>query len=318
MRNGDFSSFNIDGKLSDWELYGSTESVSFPVENKEQFLRFHFDWPVQATSLRQQIPLTGIAARALLVSMRMRAQSLVIGPDPTDRARVLLFFRNAANERVGSWPAIPSMTVDNDWQTYRTLLAIPKDAAILHIEAEARNIRGVVDIDALSVTPVVGETLSLPSDDTPFNGGFELVSHRWPVGWEIPTPTRTELVDKGDWGRFIRLTNDDFQRFLCVRRRVPIDPSWRSVEVTARSRVTGLQRGEKSWNTARLIWYFVDAFGKGMEPRPPVSQHECDSDWTTLRSRASVPPGAAGVEIQPALQFARGICDFDEITVNGQ
>jgi len=118
-----------------------------------------------------------------------------------------------------------------------------------------------------------------------------------------------------DGNRFVRLTNDDPARTVFLDQRIPVDPSWKAVTVSARMRASNFKSGANSAQDGRVAFAFRDASDKRVGNWPPVPCVKSDSGWTERVVTADVPQGASSIYIQLAIFNAVGSVDFDDIKV---
>lgn len=118
-----------------------------------------------------------------------------------------------------------------------------------------------------------------------------------------------------DGNRFVRLTNDDPAKTVFLDQRIPVDPNWKTVTVSARMRASNFKSGANSAQDGRVAFAFRDASDKRVGKWPPVPCVKADSGWTERVVTADVPEGANSIYIQLAIFNAVGSVDFDDIKV---
>jgi Endoglucanase len=148
------------------------------------------------------------------------------------------------------------------------------------------------------------------------DGGFERVDPATgvPAGWPKSRAATWELDESGS--RFLRLASTGAGRMDSLRLLVPIPAEVRALEFRYRARVTGLKRGAKSWNDARVILNFKDAAGAVIGNAPPSYHRDNTGGWREVSTRFLVPAGAVTLEFMPALfEVEAGVFDLDDIVL---
>ncbi len=100
-----------------------------------------------------------------------------------------------------------------------------------------------------------------------------------------------------------------------VSQRLPIDPDWLALRVTARMRTTGVVVGQEGWQDARLAMDFKDASGKHLSPWPNVFHATGTTAWAKHERTYKIPPGATCLDLNPAMFGSAGKVEFDDIAV---
>lgn len=148
----------------------------------------------------------------------------------------------------------------------------------------------------------------------------------------IPAPSATNLARNGsfdsglaDWGasgrKGVSIASADGNAWLVldgpasVNQRVRLDPDWLVLRIAARMRATCVVLGDDSWKDARFAMDFKDAGGKHISPWPNVFHARGTTDWMALERHFSIPPGAAFLDLNPAMFGVEGKVEFDDITI---
>jgi len=167
-------------------------------------------------------------------------------------------------------------------------------------------------ISFLSVLILV--TTSAFSEDTKniiVNGDFDAGIE---TGWKIVGDSRMVTVESEDGNKFARINPKD-PAFCLILQRFPVGEDWTGLQVTARVRVTDLQKGPESHNTATLLYVFEDAAGQHVGEWNQLMVAK-DQDWTEMVGEVKeIPPGATSLVVQCAMMNAAGAADFDDIVV---
>lgn len=100
-----------------------------------------------------------------------------------------------------------------------------------------------------------------------------------------------------------------------VNQRVRLEPDWLVLRVSARMRTTGVLVGQEGWQDARLAMDFKDASGNHLSPWPNVFHATGTTAWVSHERTFKIPPGAASLDLNPAMFGAAGKVEFDDIAV---
>lgn len=143
------------------------------------------------------------------------------------------------------------------------------------------------------------------------NGDFEAGIE---TGWKIVGDPRMVTVESEDGNKFARINPKD-PAYCLILERFPVGEDWTGLQVTARVRVTDLQKGSESHNTATLLYVFEDAAGQHVGEWNQLMIAK-DQDWTEMVGEVKeIPPGATSLVVQCAMMNAAGAADFDNIVV---
>jgi serine/threonine protein kinase len=115
--------------------------------------------------------------------------------------------------------------------------------------------------------------------------------------------------------RFVRLTNDDPEKTVFVDQKIPVDPAWKAVTVTARMRAINFHAGKLASQDGRVAFAFRDDADKRVGSWPPVPTVRADSPWVERVATVDVPAGAKTLYLQMAIFNATGTVDFDDVKV---
>lgn len=132
--------------------------------------------------------------------------------------------------------------------------------------------------------------------------------------WTIKgDPSQVKVVEEGG-SQFLRLALPS-QGYLQVLQQFPVGNDWKGLEISARIRVEGLQKGPESYNTVTLLYTFEDAKGEHLGE---WTQHMCDTDqdWTPFEVKLDqIPAGARTLTVACSIMNASATADFDDIVV---
>ncbi len=136
------------------------------------------------------------------------------------------------------------------------------------------------------------------------------------AGWSIADrfKDRVQLL-RENGNHFLRLTNDDAAQTIFVDQIIDVDPSWKSIIVSARMRAMGFKVGSAAGQDARVRLAFRDALEKRIGGWPPMPNVRANSGWVERTTPLDVPSGAKTLYVQLAIFNATGTVDFDDITI---
>ncbi len=150
------------------------------------------------------------------------------------------------------------------------------------------------------------------------NGSFsDDANHdNWPDGWSGDRRAVSWAEENGN--RFVRLANPagGEAKGFSVGQSPKLDPNWFKLKVSLRLRLREVVRGQEGWHDARVAMSFHAADGTQVGGWPPVMNWTGSrADWTVQEKVFIVPEGAAELRITPALFYAVGEVDFDDLSV---
>lgn len=131
----------------------ASASATWPAEAGNRFLRIASTAPAAMDNLRIEAPIPA-GVRALEFSYRGRVSDLKRGEKTFHDARVIMNFKNAAGEVVGSAP--PSYHRNNtaDWRVFTSRFLVPEGAVIVEFMPTLFRVRsGVFDLDDVVLRP---------------------------------------------------------------------------------------------------------------------------------------------------------------------
>ena len=138
---------------------------------------------------------------------------------------------------------------------------------------------------------------------------------QWPDSWPKAKEGGSWEVEEGN--HFIRLTSPKPGAMVMLYGEIPIPQGVHALEISWKQRVTGLQRGEKSWYDARLMMEFANAAREKVSPAPkPVASAKDTEGWVEKSTHFLVPEGATMLKFMPSLFLvAAGTLDLDDIVI---
>jgi hypothetical protein len=95
------------------------------------------------------------------------------------------------------------------------------------------------------------------------------------------------------------------QQQVQVYRVIDLPTGVRGLEISARYRTAGLEKGEFSEDDARTVLEFLDAAKKPVGAAPPIEFSADATQWTTVSERIAVPEGAVHLAIMPCLFWVK-------------
>ncbi|HEX8834560.1 MAG TPA: hypothetical protein VF719_10190, partial [Abditibacteriaceae bacterium] len=154
-------------------------------------------------------------------------------------------------------------------------------------------------------------SLSLTSAQNPLtlDGTFET-----PNGWKGLDGAKSIVEEKGN--HFLRVKNDNPEDVVIVDARIPLEPTWKRVTMSAKIRGTIEARGKEGWYAPRLTFTFQDAEHKKVGDWPDVIQlQQSTAEWLKVTRTYEIPAGAASISLTPGLWGTSGTFDIDDLTV---
>lgn len=173
-----------------------------------------------------------------------------------------------------------------------------------------RSLLALLSLAISGFSPVFAATDSLLPDGT-----FEQVSPstQQPAGWP-KAPFASWPVEDGN--RFLRLQSAEPNKMQSLHLEVSVPPDVHAVELSFRVRVTGLKKGLKPWNDARIIIDFKDSAGNRVGNASPSYFGGNTTGWQPGTNRFLVPANVTTLVIMPALfEVQSGTLDLDDIAL---
>src|SRR5207302_7976791 len=168
-----------------------------------------------------------------------------------------------------------------------------------------------------SATPAATATPA-PDSNLVANGDLETVDGKGHLtGWSVSerNAASVHLLDE-DGTRFLRLNNDDPSRSVVADQKLELDPSWKSVKISARLRAKNLKPGAASYQDARVAAAFQNAQETRISNWLAGPSLRTDSaTWVQRNVTLDIPSGAKVLYLQLALLSATKQADFNNVTI---
>jgi len=180
LPEGGFSA--VDGATGRPAGWPASAAASWPVEAGNRFLRLTSTASGAMDNIRLEAPIPA-GVRALEFSYRGRVSELKRGEKPFHDARVIINFKNAAGDSLGSAPPSYHRNSTADWRVFTSRFLVPEGATILEFMPTLFRVRGgVFDLDDIVLRP---------TDPAPVEA--EIARKR------PPTPPAPEVANPEKW-----------------------------------------------------------------------------------------------------------------------
>jgi endoglucanase len=159
--------------------------------------------------------------------------------------------------------------------------------------------------------------LTLQADDAApnllANGDFETGADGEADHWLLSDGAS---IQSEDGNRFLRLEARP-DKMLTVYRVLPLDNQHKALALRFRVRTHDLKPGKENWHDGRIVIDFKDQANKKINGGPGHPNFKGSSEgWVEKRIAFLVPPGAAKLEIMPAMfRVSNGMMDLDDLTL---
>jgi endoglucanase len=128
--------------------------ASWPVEDGNRFLRLQSVEPDKMQLLYLEVPVPA-GVRALELSFRACVTDPKKGEKPWHDARVIMDFKDAGGDRVGSAPPVYFCDNSNGWQTVTSRFLVPKEVTTLVVMPALFQVQsGTFDLDDIGLQPI--------------------------------------------------------------------------------------------------------------------------------------------------------------------
>lgn len=142
---------------------------------------------------------------------------------------------------------------------------------------------------------------------------FDEPANQWPAGLTRGDPSLVSIEQEGNQ-RFLRM-NVTNRTSALVNTRIPLDPSWSNIIVSAKIRTRNLQRGAESYETASVQTLFFDAGGKQVGGWPPRLDATNATGWVAQSQQYEIPAGATVAQVNIGMWNCMGQADFDDVQI---
>lgn len=162
IENGDFESAKADGPEG-WKL---AEHITWEKEGENRFLRLSSPKPGANVMVYRAVPLTP-QIKAIEFKFKVRHENITRGKQPWFDGRVMMNFRDAANNAVTPAPPNPSFTGSSKaWKEVNKHFRVPEKAVKLEMMFTLFQANsGQLDFDDISLTPLPIEVMEKEEAD---------------------------------------------------------------------------------------------------------------------------------------------------------
>ncbi|MDQ8207984.1 cellulase family glycosylhydrolase [Coraliomargarita sp. SDUM461003] len=148
------------------------------------------------------------------------------------------------------------------------------------------------------------------------NPGVELDANmdQWPDAW----PKGTGILWGEEGGnRYLRMQSTTPGKLVMAYREIAVPEGVRALKFSWKQRITNLQRGEKAWFNARILFEFMDGDRKKLTQSPkPFAYGKDQPEWVTKEASFLVPEGARIIKFMPCLfNVKAGTYDLDDLVL---
>ncbi|CAN5441533.1 hypothetical protein BH09VER1_BH09VER1_46630 [soil metagenome] len=342
LKNGDFET-EADAWPVEWP---KNKDATYENEDGNHFLRLKSPERGATVLLYKRIPIP-VGTEALEMTWRQRVTDLHVGKQAWYDARIMIEFRNAADEKLPEAPSAPYVRSDTKtWVDGSKQFLVPKDAAFLVLmpalfqvetgtfdlddfvlkPVDATPIREKAEADAAEKAKKIAANLAarqgkaaaaLAADGSLIaNGNFETAnkSADFAEFWGHPKANTTWETEESN--HFLRMVSTEPGSTVMLYRTFDIPAGTKAIELKWRQRVTGLKKGANPWNDARIMMEYQDAAGRKLTQKPSAPYTGGDTKgWVDKSTSFLVPEDAATVVMMPTLfQVNSGTFDLDDLT----
>jgi len=129
-------------------------------------------------------------------------------------------------------------------------------------------------------------------------GGFEQLDPVGnPTGWTWTPYGNVSLAQEPSGNHYLCITHELADRTVQAHARLPLNPAWKTLQASARMKVSKLEMGPAPNLTAAAVLRFMDKDGKLLGYAPSLTLTK-DTDWTTVTRTFDVPAGADHLDIE--------------------
>ncbi|MDD5349038.1 MAG: hypothetical protein PHQ12_02385 [Chthoniobacteraceae bacterium] len=335
--NADFQKETGEGGWPEgWGSLTPGTGKSWEVEEGKHFVRLVSQQPGQVQTLYRDIKIAAGKIKGVTVGIRYRTSGVKPGDTPADSARALILFKDNSGRILDS-STIPFSGSAAGWTEAAGQMLVPASAThLIVIAGLVRAAAGTVDLGAITAAPlgdaeaeklaaaqaVAAQAVATPSPESwVANGDFETPNANgdWPAHWGNPAPGMSWEAEEGK--HFLRIVSQKPGDNLMVYRAVPLKKGVKGVELSIRSRSTGVQHGDNEWFDARTMVRFLGADGQPVQAEGGnldvvFTHNPAPTGWMTQTRLYAVPADATQLQLLAGLfRAAAGTVDLAEIRV---
>jgi protein-L-isoaspartate(D-aspartate) O-methyltransferase len=150
IANGSFEERNADGEPAVWYYHRQLTLVKGGAPEGRLFARFENQDPGREAQTLQGLAVDGRAIGSLRFTLNVRADNIVVGPEPTHQASLEVNFFDAARRPIGA--AIVARWVGTfDWRDVTASVPVPPTAREAILRLGLNGATGRLDVDAVKV-----------------------------------------------------------------------------------------------------------------------------------------------------------------------
>ncbi|NQU17627.1 MAG: beta-galactosidase [Candidatus Saganbacteria bacterium] len=143
------------GGFEIWEgwAYGGSEdwAIVYPAQHGVGALYINNKVPLWSFA-SQSIPLDGKKVKKLKIEAYIKAENIIQGKKPWQKARLNIEFKNRKGKRIGGWPIVGSFTGSiSNWQKISNTFAVPEETTRVDLFAGLLECQGKVWFDSIKV-----------------------------------------------------------------------------------------------------------------------------------------------------------------------
>lgn len=192
---GSFESVPIDpgGQTGWWGVTG--DKVKIVEKNGQHWLRLENRVPGQSAQTGRRFPLNPDWG-ALTIKARLRTEAITVGKNPWETPKIDFEMLDANQQSIPTAAATIAVTTDTPWKEFTAKIAVPANAAYLHIVPSLWMATGVLEVDDLQMFAEKRQ-FDEPEEDATLPASEKLRWGEEPV--EIVSAKREQIVLNGIW-----------------------------------------------------------------------------------------------------------------------
>ena len=318
----DFENPAVTEKSAFWD-WTNPAGKSVVMESGNHFLRLESANIGNSCKLSATLPLPQ-AWENIFFSIRIRAGELKIdSAHLRSGAKLSVELLDETKTVVYSSPT-SQVTNESDWVVLTKLVSredAPASVRYVRFSPILNAAAGIADFDDIKVTA--------PAYNT--NGGRIVLTENFetldgygkPKGegqWRATVIGEKRIIRTENGNNFLEYQARATTNFMNpVGMHLNLKPEWKTLRISVRVRTQNLD-SPAAWCGATLSAVFYDELTDAakswkMSNEYKTSYVKTNSDWRLLEKTLPVPPGAKHLGLSPALSYASGVADFDDIIV---
>jgi protein-L-isoaspartate(D-aspartate) O-methyltransferase len=152
INNGGFERHDADGQPSGWHYQRQLTLIQKGAPEGRCYAQFDNEDPGRTAHMLQGMGLDGERLGSLTFTLMVRADRIVVGPEPYHKANLQVRYYDADRRPIGEAVGSSSWEGSFDWKSVRATLPVPRAASEAIVRIGLNGATGRLQIDDVAVT----------------------------------------------------------------------------------------------------------------------------------------------------------------------